>query len=124
MASPLRLYVKPEPKDVQGLCCLCNKNKQMKKGKTFVTLCQGCYREAKGHNRNHRPHKKPYDKFKKTFCESCGFIALHSCQLDVDHIDGNHANNDIINLQTLCANCHRLKSQLNGDNYNIKDRGL
>ena len=32
------------------------------------------------------------------------------CQLDIDHIDGNRENNDIINLQTLCANCHRLKT--------------
>jgi 5-methylcytosine-specific restriction endonuclease McrA len=31
-------------------------------------------------------------------------------QLDVDHIDGNHRNNNPENLQTLCANCHRLKT--------------
>jgi len=37
------------------------------------------------------------------------------CQLDVDHIDGNHKNNEINNLQTLCANCHRLKTKLERD---------
>jgi 5-methylcytosine-specific restriction endonuclease McrA len=28
----------------------------------------------------------------------------------MDHVDGNRLNNDISNLQTLCANCHRLKT--------------
>jgi hypothetical protein len=56
----------------------------------------------------YRPHKK--DK-----CELCGFVPVHSCQLDVDHIDGNRNNNDLANLQTLCANCHRLKTKLNKD---------
>jgi 5-methylcytosine-specific restriction endonuclease McrA len=41
-------------------------------------------------------------------------------QLDVDHIDGNHANDDPSNLQTLCANCHRLKTQVNADHMPIR----
>ena len=49
----------------------------------------------------------------KTKCENCGFIAMHSCQLDIHHIDGNHDNNDKNNLQVLCANCHRLVTFLN-----------
>ena len=51
-----------------------------------------------------------YRLFKKDKCECCGFVPVHSCQLDVDHIDGNKQNNDETNLQTLCANCHRLKT--------------
>jgi len=49
-------------------------------------------------------------KFKKNSCEECGFVPLHSCQLDVDHIDGDRKNNKPENLKTLCANCHRLKT--------------
>jgi len=56
-----------------------------------------------------------YRKHKKDRCAFCGFVAVHPVQLDVDHIDGNHKNNDVTNLQTLCANCHRLKTQLNND---------
>lgn len=50
-----------------------------------------------------------YRVHKKDACEVCGFTG-HPCQLDVDHIDNNHKNNELTNLQTLCANCHRLKS--------------
>jgi hypothetical protein len=59
--------------------------------------------------------KYPYKKYKKEHCEKCGFVAEHTVQLDVDHIDGDNKNNDPINLQTLCANCHRLKTLLNKD---------
>lgn len=52
---------------------------------------------------------------KEDQCRRCGFIPEHLCQLDVDHIDGNHLNNDPENLQTLCANCHRLKTWENED---------
>lgn len=52
---------------------------------------------------------------KKDVCEICGFIPVHRVQLDVDHIDGNKKNNEPANLQTLCANCHRLKTYLNSD---------
>jgi 5-methylcytosine-specific restriction endonuclease McrA len=56
-----------------------------------------------------------YRTSKKDRCEYCGFVAIHLSQLDVDHIDGNHKNNDPENLQTLCANCHRLKTHTNRD---------
>lgn len=55
---------------------------------------------------------------KKDFCEKCGFVALHKVQLDIDHIDGNHANNDPSNLQTICANCHRYKTFTEKDHMN------
>lgn len=51
-----------------------------------------------------------YKAHKKDHCEKCGFVAEESCQLDVDHIDGDKSNSDPSNYQTLCANCHRLKT--------------
>ncbi len=64
--------------------------------------------------RANRPHggRGEYRQHKGETCDRCGFVPEHSCQLDVDHIDGDHSNNDPDNLQTLCANCHRLKTKL------------
>ena len=45
----------------------------------------------------------------------CGFKALDPVQLDVDHINGISSDNRPENLQTLCANCHRLKTKQSGD---------
>lgn len=56
------------------------------------------------------PQKTYGEYLKLPYCEYCGFTAEHTCQLDVDHKDGNHQNNSLDNLQTLCANCHRLKT--------------
>lgn len=67
-------------------------------------------------------NSKPYRRFKKNECEHCSFMAIDPCQLDVDHIDGNHSNNDPSNLQTLCANCHRLKTKVNKDGCYSSDR--
>ena len=78
--------------------------------------CKYCVRE---NDRKRHParqlHKCPYVIHKKDHCELCPFVAKHPCQLDVDHIDGNHKNNEINNLMTLCANCHRYKTQVNKD---------
>ena len=73
-----------------------------------------CTTRHKENAKNDRK-RRPYKKFKGLICEFCGFKPIHACQLDVDHIDGNHKNNNPSNLQTLCSNCHRLKSFLNKD---------
>lgn len=62
--------------------------------------------------KSYKRHKTPYKRFKKAICEQCGFVPTHISQLDVDHIDGNRKNNDLSNLKTLCANCHRLKTAI------------
>lgn len=67
-----------------------------------------------------RTIRKPYAKYKKEECEHCHFKPLDSCQLDIDHIDGDHTNNKKKNLRTLCANCHRLKTKMNKDYLNKK----
>ena len=112
---------KLEPTNIQGICVLCNKNKQTPKGNNlYRPVCRSC-RDASSPERLKREktrvkfRKKPYLRHRKTFCECCGFIAVNICQLDVDHIDGDHNNNERDNLQTLCANCHRLKTFLNKD---------
>ena len=66
--------------------------------------------------------KSAHRVFLKDTCNICGFIAEDDCQLDIDHIDGNHHNNEESNLQTLCANCHRLKTRRNRDYRSYADK--
>ena len=42
-------------------------------------------------------------------------LRIYELYLQVDHIDGKHLINDPENLQTLCANCHSIKTYLNKD---------
>lgn len=112
---------KLEPSNVQGVCVVCNMNPQRSKGKgLFKPICRSCERKrhpssAEAKRRKRLKDRGNYARHKKETCEACGFIPAHPCQLDIDHIDGNHSNNDISNLQTLCANCHRLKTYENKD---------
>lgn len=53
-------------------------------------------------------------------CQQCGFTPVHICQIQIDHIDGNTKNSSPDNLQVLCANCHALKTYMNGDNPSWK----
>ena len=45
---------------------------------------------------------------KKYQCEMCGVSTWNNSilALELDHIDGNHKNNDIENLRIVCLNCH------------------
>jgi len=52
-----------------------------------------------------------YSHVPKLVCGRCGFVPEDPCQLDIDHINGRHADNRPENLQVLCANCHRLVSR-------------
>ena len=68
-----------------------------------------------------RHRQNDYRQHKKDYCEACGFVALVAAQLDVDHIDADRSNNTTENLQTLCANCHRLKTHMNEDHLKGRD---
>ena len=65
---------------------------------------------------------------KKTYCENKDGILGFICPMDqsryhefpcdiyhMDHLDGNHHNNALDNLKTLCAICHTRKGKENGD---------
>tara|TARA_B110000211_G_scaffold15214_1_gene15879 strand:- start:1748 stop:2191 length:444 start_codon:yes stop_codon:yes gene_type:complete len=76
--------------------------------------------------------KKEYSQHRDTHCSHCGYTPLTDPRvqeiedlkvrnrlvrtlLTVDHMDGNHSNNSPENLQTLCPNCHAIKTVINGD---------
>ena len=92
----------------ESKCSKCRRRKRFLKEKKEQSIPDRVYRPSKVAN-----------KHKKDHCEMCPFVPKHECQLDVDHIDGNKYNNDPSNFQTLCANCHRLKTHINKD-YNSK----
>ena len=62
------------------------------------------------------------EKYKEAKCESCGIIDwLNSpAPLELDHINGNHFDNSLKNLQILCPNCHAQKT--NGTWWNRETR--
>ncbi len=101
------------------LCFICKKNPVAQAGKTktgkqrFKHRCTECIARSRAIRLNY--NRLAVLKHKKSACEDCGFVAKHPCQLDVDHIDGNRENADPSNFRTLCANCHRLKTHINGD---------
>lgn len=55
------------------------------------------------------------DGIKEHKCECCGLISWNDKPIPLHHIDGNHYNNDLSNLQILCPNCHAQTS-----NYSCK----
>ncbi len=46
-------------------------------------------------------------KVYKPICKICGYSNILA--LEVHHIDKNRSNNNITNLEVLCANCHTIK---------------
>jgi hypothetical protein len=97
-----------------GICSVCGLVRVKLRDSKRKTL-SAKFRCGTTHKNNNNKFSYPYRFYKKDFCEKCNFIPEHTSQLDVDHIDGNKKNNDPSNLQTLCANCHRLKTYLNKD---------
>jgi 5-methylcytosine-specific restriction endonuclease McrA len=104
----------------RGICIECGNRPQMAAGmqngfQRWKKRCVRCHRRR--YEMNPGGGKGAHRRHVGLECESCGFVALHPCQLDVDHKDGDHSNNSPANLQTLCANCHRLKTMLNREGF-------
>ena len=72
--------------------------------------CSTCARIIARENASHykRLNFRGYTEFKKDSCARCGFVGVSSVQFDIHHRDGDGLNDNPENLQTLCANCHRL----------------
>jgi len=102
-----------------------NPTDQKRSGKdgwiTWRPFCSTCYRTGRGVRENYPPDVIP---IKKNYCENidgrlgsvCQAKDLELFQLDLDHIDGNKENVAPENFQTLCKNCHALKTIQQGDN--------
>ena len=114
------MYKKKESTAIRGICVRCEKNPQKRKKDKYQALCSSCDHAlwSAGARKRYRDKRyRPYTTVhqKQLICSSCSFQAVHLCQMDIDHIDGDGTNDVAENLHTLCANCHRLKTQLNRD---------
>ncbi len=80
-----------------------NKGKSFKK-KDALEYC------FNGSNENSDRLKKRLirDGYKKAMCERCTWTHWMGkpLVLELHHVDGNHSNNELSNLQILCPNCH------------------
>jgi 5-methylcytosine-specific restriction endonuclease McrA len=120
---------------LQGVCKVpgCDKHLTLWKGPGEKDYCDEHQRNIKEFG-GLATTGKVYSHARQDFCTECGFRpaelprvakykdsdpkmfnTLVRSVLSVDHRDGNHENNDPSNLQTLCHNCHNIKTIENGD---------
>jgi 5-methylcytosine-specific restriction endonuclease McrA len=68
----------------------------------YRTQCYKCLYQARLH-------------VKATKCRICGITPKKKSDLHLDHIDGNRSNNSVNNIQTLCVQCHKYKTNKQQD---------
>lgn len=63
------------------------------------------------------------DGLREAKCEICGLSEWlgNPIPLELDHIDGNHYNNDLNNVRIICPNCHALQPTNSGKNVGKYD---
>ena len=89
------------------------KGKHFKKGMILLSerqpleLYLNNQKPIKSHTLRNRLIQEGY---KECRCEKCGLSEWlgEEVPLELDHIDSNHWNNNISNLQILCPNCHAI----------------
>jgi hypothetical protein len=86
-------------------CGYCNKLFDLPKSKKLqVNYCSRFCKDTAQIESNYRLKALRYYGEK---CQRCGFDNILA--LEVHHKDEDRANNDINNLEVLCANCHRIE---------------
>lgn len=67
------------------------------------------------------------EKLKNPKCEICGWAQMANdgrIPVELDHINGIHTDNRLINLRILCPNCHSLQSTHRGKNKHRFSGGI
>lgn len=107
--SDLHRLTDLDPVKRVAVCSVCGPTRVKAKGLRFRCYTRHVEQRRRRDRRNRTRKVKPHRAYVEDVCGRCGFVPQSLVQLDVHHKDGNHSNNDPSNLETLCANCHRLE---------------
>ena len=117
---------------IQRICPVCNEMfsgipSEIKDQVTCSVGCANTYFRSGKDNPNYKNGKGSYRNFAlanlDAKCVICGYSHIEA--LEVHHLDKDRSNNNITNLEILCANCHVLKHKgllevANIDNFCIE----
>lgn len=133
------LTPKPRPN-----CKICGKPAHLVEYNDFGmpvwrNICGDCHRDKIAIRQGYKNHeekriaKHPSLRYRKDYCENidgrlgftCTSTITHpKLQLDGDHINGNPEDDREENIQTLCKNCHAVKTHMNKDYATIGRKKL
>lgn len=88
-------------------CSFCGENIVIRWAGNGWRCVHGRRTGAKHGNEVYRGYFKGRDVFE---CERCGYSGHDIRMFDINHIDCNHKNNNLDNLELLCPTCHRLET--------------
>ena len=99
------------------LCSVCSK---ILTGKQETYCSHSCHQKINSEKRiidgiaGPVPIKRYLIKIRGNKCEVCNWAEINPTSgkipIELEHIDGNHKNNEFDNLKLLCPNCHSLTS--------------
>ena len=96
-----------------------------KKGvKYYRNICGPCHYSRLGiQGWEYKNHRKDYcenarGKYRGWLGVPCDITAFPKRFLQIDHLDGDHDNNELDNLMTLCPTCHAVKTWVFGNTRN------
>lgn len=91
------------------------------RGQGIVSLTDILDGKFQHYHSSHLRRRLILEGVKEQKCECCGQSTWmgHNIPLTLHHIDGNHNNNKLQNLQILCYNCHAMTENFGSKNKKV-----
>lgn len=122
--------LKPKRTKTSHYCKRCNLIQVARTG----WICDGCNLRKKVFFKNKSWDELNRDDYRRrrlldergVQCEICKLTEWmgQPIPVEIDHIDGNHSNNDKCNLRIVCCNCHAQTPTYRGRNKRLKRQRL